>query len=128
MPPEFRAFYSDKEPGLFEDDLPWQAQWHDERSLNEDKYERGGWYRTEAEAIEAAKRGKATSHALLKLVESGRTEISREELAELLKPEPMTSKEIVESGLLDEIKDESLPDGGEWREEQQKKWQQRNKW
>jgi hypothetical protein len=56
--PEFRAVYEDKEPGLFEDDLRWQAQWYDEKSLNPDKYERGGFYATEAEAIEGAKRGK----------------------------------------------------------------------
>lgn len=128
MPLEFRAIFSDKEPGVFEDDLPWQAQWYDEKSRNEDKYERGGWYATEAEALEAAERGKATSNALTKLVASGKTEITREEFAELLTIEPMTGAEIVESGLLDEIADESLPDGGDWREEQQRKRQQRKNW
>lgn len=125
--PLYRAVFSDKEPGFFEDDLPWQAQWYSETSLNEDKYERGGWYKTEEQAIQAAKQGRHNSDVLMGLIESGKTEISREELQELLRPEPMTGKEIVESGLLDRITDESLPDGGEWRDEQRKKRQQRRK-
>lgn len=57
----YRAVYSDKDPNLFEDDLPYQAQWYWEHSTNEDKYERGGWYATESEAIEGAKRGREVS-------------------------------------------------------------------
>lgn len=129
QPPLYKAVYEKKDTyGFFEqDDLNWQAQWYSATSLNEDKYERGGWYRTEKEALEAAERGKRNSDTLMKLVESGTTDISREELQALLRPEPMTGKEIVESGLLDEITDESLPDGGEWRDEQRKKRQQRRK-
>ena len=66
---EFRAVYSDKAPGLFEDDLRWQAQWHDADSLNPDKYERGGWYATDQEALAGAKRGKATAEMLRRLVD-----------------------------------------------------------
>lgn len=66
--PEFRAVYSDTPPGLFEDDLRWQAQWYDEKSKNEDGYERGGWYKTKAEAIEGAKRGKEVSELLKRML------------------------------------------------------------
>lgn len=66
--PEFRAVYSDAPPGLFEDDLHWQAWWYDENSQNEDKYERGGWYATEAEAIDAAKRGKVINDLLKRIL------------------------------------------------------------
>jgi hypothetical protein len=66
MQPEFRGVYEKKEQvGFFEqDNLNWQAQWYYEDSLNEDKYERGSWYATEEEAIEAAKRGKAISDSV----------------------------------------------------------------
>jgi hypothetical protein len=59
----YRAIYQEKVSyGLFEqDNLKWQAQWHDENSLNPDKYERGGWYETEEQAIDAAKEGKRMS-------------------------------------------------------------------
>jgi hypothetical protein len=69
--PEFKAVYEEREQvGFFEqDELNWQAQWYDEKSLNADKYERGGWYPTEAEAIEAAKRGKSESEAIRRLSE-----------------------------------------------------------
>jgi hypothetical protein len=51
-----------------------------------------------------------------------------EELAELLKIEPMTGAEIVASGLMDSWANDDLPDGGSWREEQQKKRKERRKW
>jgi hypothetical protein len=68
---EYKAVYEIREQyGLFEqDNLNWQAQWFDERSLNPDKYERGGWYATEAEALEAAKRGKEISESIRRFVE-----------------------------------------------------------
>jgi hypothetical protein len=57
---QYKAVYEKKEQyGLFQqDDLNWQAQWYYGHSINTDKYERGGWYRTEKEALEAAKQGK----------------------------------------------------------------------
>jgi hypothetical protein len=69
--PEFRAVYEDSERygWVEQEELKWQAQWYDEKSLNVDKYERGGWYRTEAEAIEAAKRGKETGDMMRRLFE-----------------------------------------------------------
>jgi hypothetical protein len=56
----YRAVYVDsKKYGWVEqEELKWQAQWNSETSTNPDKYERGGYYATEEEAIEAAKRGK----------------------------------------------------------------------
>jgi hypothetical protein len=65
--PEFRGVYEDSAPGFFEDDLRWQAQWQWDNSRNADGYERGGYYASEAEAIEAAKRGKANMLAMLAL-------------------------------------------------------------
>jgi hypothetical protein len=53
---------------------------------------------------------------------------TEEELAELLKIEPMTGAEIVASGLMDSWTSNDLPDGGSWREEQQKKRKERRKW
>lgn len=67
--PELRAVYEDSEPGFFEDDLRWQAQWHYEHSRNADGYERGGFYATEAEALEAAARGLEAMRAMHKLFE-----------------------------------------------------------
>jgi hypothetical protein len=68
--PEFRAVYEDSERygWVEQEELKWQAQWYSETSTNEDKYERGGWYATEAEALEAAKRGKATMEALRRMI------------------------------------------------------------
>lgn len=68
---KYRAVYLTQEDyGLFEqDELKYQAQWYDENSLNEDKYERGGFYATEAEAIEAAIMGKLNQVRLLSLIE-----------------------------------------------------------
>jgi hypothetical protein len=51
-----------------------------------------------------------------------------EEVAELLKIEPMTGAEIVAAGLTGAWESENLPDGGEWREQQQKKRSERRKW
>jgi hypothetical protein len=56
------------------------------------------------------------------------SEWTDEELAELLKIEPMTGAEIVASGLMDAWESDDLPDGGIWRESQQKKRQERRKW
>jgi hypothetical protein len=68
--PEFRAVYEDSERygWVEQEELKWQAQWYSETSTNEDKYERGGFYATEAEALEAAKRGKATMEALRRMI------------------------------------------------------------
>jgi hypothetical protein len=68
---EFKAVYEDSESyGLFkQEELRWQAQWYDASSPNDDKYERGGWYATEAEAIEGAKRGKAEAQSLRRWIE-----------------------------------------------------------
>lgn len=70
MQPGFKAVYEDsKTYGWVEQqELKWQAQWYYEKSLNEDKFERGGWYLTEEEAIEAAKRGKAISDSLYRMI------------------------------------------------------------
>ena len=63
-----RAIYEEKECGFFEqDNLNWQAQWYDEESLNADKWERGGWYATEEEALEGAKQGKLMSEFFRRL-------------------------------------------------------------
>jgi hypothetical protein len=51
-----------------------------------------------------------------------------EELAELLKIEPMTGAEIVASGIVGAWENQGLPDGGVWREQQQKKRKERRKW
>ena len=68
---QYKGVYLPQEDyGLFEqDELKYQAQWYDENSLNEDKYERGGFYATEAEAIEGAIMGKLNQAMLLSLVE-----------------------------------------------------------
>lgn len=68
---KYRGVYLPQEEyGLFEqEELKYQAQWYDENSLNEDKYERGGFYATEAEAIEGAIMGKLNQAMLLSLIE-----------------------------------------------------------
>ena len=68
---KYRAVYLPQdEYGLFEqDELTYQAQWYDENSLNDDKYERGSFYATEAEAIEGAIMGKLNQDMLMSLVE-----------------------------------------------------------
>ena len=58
---------------LFErDGWNWQAQWYDPDSLNDDKYEKGGYYATEAEAIKAARRGKAYQDFFTRLADESR--------------------------------------------------------
>lgn len=42
------------------DNSMWQAQWYDVDSLNDDCYERGGFYRNTKDALEGARRGKLT--------------------------------------------------------------------
>lgn len=56
----YRAFYEDSERygWVEQEEMKWQAQWFWEHSANEDKFERGGWYASEKEAIEGAKRGR----------------------------------------------------------------------
>lgn len=69
--PETRAVYEDSATyGWVEQpELKWQAQWHYEHSRNADGYERGGFYATEAEALEAAARGLDTMRWMHKLFE-----------------------------------------------------------
>lgn len=65
--PEFMAVYEDGEAGLFEDDLRWQARWYDGNSYHPDGYQRGGYYATEEEAVQGAKRGKETQDRINRL-------------------------------------------------------------
>jgi hypothetical protein len=69
--PEIRAVYEDSEfyGWVEQPELKWQAQWYYENSANEDKYERGGFYASEAEALEGAKRGLATMRWMQSLFE-----------------------------------------------------------
>lgn len=62
---EYRAYYDPAESP----DLPYQAQYYSGTTYHADGYERGGWYATEAEAIEGAKRGKQTEMAIKWIIE-----------------------------------------------------------
>lgn len=66
----YRAFYEDSERygWVEQEEMKWQAQWFWEHSRNADKYERGGWYASEAEAIRAAKRGRDATLLMHKLM------------------------------------------------------------
>lgn len=76
LPVTYRAVYVDEEPGLFEDDLRWQAQWYSGTTYHKDGYERCSFYATEEEAIEAAKRAKANSDLMASLFEKGADDAS----------------------------------------------------
>lgn len=51
-----------------------------------------------------------------------------EQLAEMMKPEPMTGAEIVASGILGGWKDKGITDGAEWVNEQKRKRKERRRW
>jgi hypothetical protein len=51
-----------------------------------------------------------------------------EELAALMKPEPMTGAEIVAAGLTGGWRDLDIPDGATWVEEQRRKRKERRNW
>jgi hypothetical protein len=69
--PEIKAVYEDSASyGWVEQpELKWQAQWYYENSVHPDGYERGGFYETEAEALESAKRGLANMRWMQSLFE-----------------------------------------------------------
>jgi hypothetical protein len=71
MMPEFRAVYEDSEfyGWVEQPELKWQAQWYSGTTYHADGYERGGFYETEAEALEGAKRGKANMRWMQSLFE-----------------------------------------------------------
>ncbi|MEM9954357.1 MAG: hypothetical protein AAF846_22290 [Chloroflexota bacterium] len=69
-PQIYRAVYVDEEPNLFDDDLRWQAQYFSGTTYHRDGYERCGFYATEQEAIEGAKRAKSLNDSM-KALSSG---------------------------------------------------------
>jgi len=61
---EYRAHYDPIESP----DLPYQAWWYTGTTYHADGYERGGWYATEAEALDGAIRGKQTEMAMKRVI------------------------------------------------------------
>lgn len=58
----FRAVKTEEPAGWIEqEEFCWQAQHYDAKSLNEEPWERGSYYETPEQAIEAAKEGKRMS-------------------------------------------------------------------
>lgn len=51
-----------------------------------------------------------------------------EELAEMMRVEPLPPKEIIERGLLGTWADQGITDGAEWVNEQKRKRKERRKW
>ena len=51
-----------------------------------------------------------------------------DDLAALLKPEPMTGQEIVAAGLTGGWKDEGISDGAEWVQEQRQRRKEQRGW
>jgi hypothetical protein len=52
----------------------------------------------------------------------------RDDLTQLLQPEPMTGREIVAAGLTGGWKDEGISDGAAWVQEQRRQRQERRGW
>ncbi len=54
--------------------------------------------------------------------------LTNEEIAEMLRPEPMTGAEIVAAGLTGGWADLGIPDGAEWVQEQRRKRREKRGW